>query len=350
MIVRNETKNIIKTLNAAKPVIDFISILDTGSTDDTLDIVKKWGLDNHVPTTVHSHTFTNFGEMRTLAFELSVATYPATYQLCIDARQIVTGTINKKKLTTDGYYIVQEFMSLQYPNMRLLRSDKKWRCRGVVHEYWEVPAGSTTDTLKGVTLRDNGNGGNRTSKIERYRDLLTEGLRTEEDPYLRSRYKFYLANSLYDLGQIEESIPQYESRLEDKGWTEEQWYCAYRIGSAYMHLNNPEKGVYWYLKAFNIDPFRAESLCALATHYRIAGMHSTAMLFALMAIRRQLPARTLFVEEDAYMYRLDYEISISGYYVDKEKGRESLKYLLSLGKKLPEPYYTSTRNNKKFYS
>src|SRR5579862_1247922 len=53
MIVRNEEKNMVRLLDSVKPIIDMISIDDTGSEDKTIEVIEKWGKENNIPTKVH---------------------------------------------------------------------------------------------------------------------------------------------------------------------------------------------------------------------------------------------------------------------------------------------------------
>ena len=41
MIVKNESKIIERCLNSARPIIDSVSICDTGSTDETPEIIEN---------------------------------------------------------------------------------------------------------------------------------------------------------------------------------------------------------------------------------------------------------------------------------------------------------------------
>mgnify|MGYP003347915063 CR=1 FL=1 len=42
-ICKNESQVIERMLNSNKPIVDLIVCNDTGSTDGTQDIIKKWG-------------------------------------------------------------------------------------------------------------------------------------------------------------------------------------------------------------------------------------------------------------------------------------------------------------------
>ena len=52
-IFKNESNNVNRCLDAVKEIIDYVSIVDTGSTDNTVKLIKKWGINNNIPTKVH---------------------------------------------------------------------------------------------------------------------------------------------------------------------------------------------------------------------------------------------------------------------------------------------------------
>ena len=49
-ICKNEAHVIEKMLNSIKTITDLIVVNDTGSTDGTQDIIKKFGQENNIPT------------------------------------------------------------------------------------------------------------------------------------------------------------------------------------------------------------------------------------------------------------------------------------------------------------
>lgn len=70
-IFKNESKNVYRCLNAIKDIIDCVSICDTGSTDNTVELINDWGKENNIPTKVHfgeEQIFKNFGHNRTLSY------------------------------------------------------------------------------------------------------------------------------------------------------------------------------------------------------------------------------------------------------------------------------------------
>ena len=51
-IMKNESHVAERMLNSIKSIVDGICVVDTGSTDNSIEIVKKWGEDNNVETYV----------------------------------------------------------------------------------------------------------------------------------------------------------------------------------------------------------------------------------------------------------------------------------------------------------
>jgi len=62
LMVRNEAKIIQRCLEAAIPHVDAVILVDTGSEDDTIDIVKK---NCELPLKVVEHIWASFGHNRT---------------------------------------------------------------------------------------------------------------------------------------------------------------------------------------------------------------------------------------------------------------------------------------------
>ena len=69
MIVRNESKTIARCLRAARQHITHWSIVDTGSTDDTREIIREEL--KGIPGVLHERPWKNFGHNRTESFQLA---------------------------------------------------------------------------------------------------------------------------------------------------------------------------------------------------------------------------------------------------------------------------------------
>ena len=69
MIVKDESKVITRGLATVKPLISYWVIVDTGSTDGTQEIIKKFMED--IPGELHERPWKNFEHNRNQALELA---------------------------------------------------------------------------------------------------------------------------------------------------------------------------------------------------------------------------------------------------------------------------------------
>lgn len=88
MIVRDEAHVIERCLNAARPMIDFVRIIDTGSTDDTVHIIRSWCLANAVNCIVNKSEWVDFATNRNEALDMA-SVCEATHLLLIDADEVM---------------------------------------------------------------------------------------------------------------------------------------------------------------------------------------------------------------------------------------------------------------------
>jgi glycosyltransferase involved in cell wall biosynthesis len=349
LMVRNESRILLRCLKAIEDTVDAFCIHDTGSTDDTRDIALAFLKEGNRKGCITESVWENFGTNRTASF-VAAQDYVKhlgwdlkdTYGLLLDADMVFQpGTLRQQALGEIGYSVIQSAGSLEYPNCRLLRMDHPWTCRGVTHEYWDGP----TSTLPKSTcwIEDLNDGGCKSDKFERDARLLEKGL--EETP-TNERYMFYLAQTYHSMGRWKDAIAMYKKRFAAGGWVEEQWYSLYMIGDSYLKMNDPLKFELYMQKAMSFRPGRAEASYALAKYFREKGEHYKAWYYVLRG--RSIPYSTdsLFIVKPVYTGLFDYEATILLYYLNKkEEGlRESMKYLLTKTENLDSVY-----TNMKFY-
>ena len=363
MIVKNESKIIKRLLDSVVDTIDTYCICDTGSNDNTEEIIKTYFQQKQIPGIVIHEPFRDFGYNRTYALEACNAIL-AEYILLLDADMVFwknpdpTGSNSLKNLlketNMDAYYIFQGNDTYYYKNVRLVRNNMGFTYWGVTHEYVKNP---TPNTLvyqlekSTVFIKDIGDGGAKTDKFLRDIRLLEKGL--EELPN-NDRYLFYLANSYKDSNQYEKAIETYQKRINVGGWIEEIWHSYFSMGKCWKQLGNMNNAIISWMNGYQVYPNRIENLFEIIEHYRYEGKNQLAYLFYSIAdrMRKEHPEREyLFMQKDIYDYRLDYELSILGYYVNLDN--HDLK-LVSM-KVLSNPFVanntiTNVFSNYKFYT
>ena len=263
MIVKNESKVILRLLNSVLPIVDSYCICDTGSTDNTIELIETFFEKNNIPGRIVKEPFQDFGYNRTFALNACIGLPNADYLLLLDADMKLRINPNvsipdfKKSITKDAYYIFQGSDLFFYKNVRILRNDPEYSYWGVTHEFVKTTPGSVYEQVdKGLLFIDDiGDGGAKADKFERDVRLLTQGIKDEPG---NARYHFYLANSYHDSGQFESAIEFYKKRIDFGGWKEEVWYSYYRIGLCYKNLNKFSDALFYLLEGYNFYPERLE--------------------------------------------------------------------------------------------
>jgi glycosyltransferase involved in cell wall biosynthesis len=337
MIVKNEAHVLRRCLSSVLPFIDCWVIVDTGSTDDTREVVRE--VLARLPGDLHERPWRDFGTNRTEALELARSS--ADYTLVIDADEVLipdTG-FRMPTLTADGYQIRHAVgdMGTSFQLIQLVKSRLPWRYEGVLHEVLTCDANTSIATLDGLVTKGFFDSARNRSPVEKYRSdaaILEAALGT--DPR-NARYAFYLAQSYRDAGEYERAIDWYRRRIEMGGWDEEVWYSMYQLAQLLERSGAPwPAALDAYLTAYQFRPRRAETLCGLAAHYRAAGQYATALLFAGRAVWIPRPNDILFLDESIYAWRALDEYAIASFYAgDVEEALRGNQRLLAEGS-LPE--------------
>ena len=329
MIVKNESKIITRLLTSVLPIIDCYCICDTGSTDDTVAVIESFFKNHNITGKIVREPFRDFGYNRTFALRECDNMENIDYILLMDADMVLeynpdTSSLDrvKQKLWHHAaHHIFQGSDRFYYKNVRFVKHRSGMSYWGVTHEYVKVPEGTTYGYFERdeLFIADVGDGGSKADKFDRDVKLLTDALQKEPN---NDRYTFYLANSLRDGGRTQEAIEHYQKRITLGGWNEEVWHSWYSMGDCYKKLGNPEMAVQSWLEAYQVFPDRVENLFKIAQVYREMGKNQLAYQFFRMADvqRKRIPPKDfLFLERDVYDFKLDYELTIIGYYCNLDR-------------------------------
>ena len=336
MIVKNESHIILECLNSMYKNIDYWIISDTGSTDGTQDIIKKFFEEKGIPGELHQDEWKDFGHNRTLA--LRHADGKADYVWMIDADDIFSGTIEfPEVMDADGYVLRIGKPDFSWWRTQIFRVESKWEYKGVLHEYpacqKEKPILVKLESPYRVDARTLGARNVGITAIEKYsRDAITLEKALVDEPE-NTRYQFYLAQSYFDSQQYEKAIASYKKRAEMGGWGEEIYYSLYRVAISRALLDRPWPEVLSsFLDAYNYRPQRIESLVHISQILRQKyNQPAAAFIFARQAAETPFPQEEiLFVPDIIYRFHALDEVSATAYYA----GRPEIGYLAS--KKLLE--------------
>ena len=278
MIVKNESKIIVDTLSKLmkKINIDYWVICDTGSTDNTRELIKDFFQQEHpIPGELFCDEWVDFGYNRTEALKKAfgktdfVFIFDADDEICLELKL-------PEVLDHDAYNFQfgSHYDYNAYTRTLMVNNRKLWKYVGVLHEVI-VPDGHTPTTyiILGNYFVVSGRLGDRnTNNPDKYlkdaqvlEKAYQEALEKGDNIY--ERYAFYCANSYKEYGKNDKAIEWYKKTLKQNNWHQEKYICCLRLFDCYDLIGQKEAGYYYCVKSFTYDKERAEGLNKLITHY-----------------------------------------------------------------------------------
>jgi glycosyltransferase involved in cell wall biosynthesis len=322
MIVKDEEDTIAKCLKAVAPYISYWVIVDTGSKDNTLNVIRETMAELNIEGELHERPWVNFEVNRTESLELAKGR--CDYRWIIDADDTfypeVPGINPFAGLTKepDGYQILYKLNALQYHRVQIVKSDQDWVYKGVLHEYLHLDKPNITQGIvpNSFVIADISPLKRASSLQEKYANdakILEKAL---EDEPGNTRYMFYLAQSYRDSEQHDKAIEAYEKRIEMGEWPEEVYYSMYMIAKIKEKIGaSNEEVTECYSRAWEYRPERLEAVFHTMRKLRDQKRFLIAFAYGDVAIKTRGTGDILFVEPEIWQWRLLDEYSLSAYYI-----------------------------------
>jgi glycosyltransferase involved in cell wall biosynthesis len=366
-IMKNEAHVAERMLNSIKSIVDGIVVIDTGSTDDSINVVRKWGEANGIETYVFERPFDNFENSRNYSFQKAREIFLNkndgniyyNFWLDFDEQIVVDQKFNKQAIDRDLYMFSTYIGKMFYTRNELCRLDKPFKFWGPVHEYIICDTNNITSGLmEGITVNVQMDGGswkgNIPDKYKKHAFVLEDYIDNKDR---NSRWVFYTAQSYHDSASIPDNRMENEERLRRSlkyykervsrtdGYEEERFYSQFRIGTIKRALEFPwAETMSELLKAYSMDPLRGEPIKAIIDYYLSVGEWNNAYLFSKAAKgtfhgKNPYPTRLLFVDESLYTWRILEVHSAACFYTGrKQEATETYNELLNVIKRSPQSF------------
>ena len=365
IIVKDESHCILGMLNSIKPVVDLIIVNDTGSTDGTQDLIRKFGEDNNITTKVVDRAFDNFENSRNHAMEVARQTVDElgwnrnecwTFWVDADETMVVDKSFDKQKLDKDLYMINTFIGQMKYTRNTFARTSKPFKWYGPVHEFIScddntISSGLIDGLHVDVKMIGASWKGNIADKYKKHAALLEDYIDNKDR---NSRWVFYTAQSYHDAASIPDNREENEERLRRSikyyrervnrldGYEEERFYSQYRIGTIMKNLEMPWQEVHQeLLKAYAMEPLRAEPIKVIIDHYLQNNEWHMAYVYTKFAKstfhgHNPYPARLLFLDQSLYDWKLLESHAAACIYTNrKEEGKAAYEEIIAVLRKNP---------------
>ena len=290
MIVKNESHIIRNTLEKLcdKIKFDYWVICDTGSTDNTPQIIMNFFKEKSIKGELFYDEWVNFAHNRTLALKRA---YKKTQLLLIfDADDEIVGNIQiPTNVLFDEYQFKFGSSGFMYTRTCLINNYKMFEFLSVIHEFItckEQP--SKINIINGDYYIVSGKTGSRSLDKDKYlKDaIILENAYKEalaKNDFLFHRYAYYCANSYRDYGRFEDAIKWYKITLShEKQWEQEKYTACLYIYQCYTSLNQEDTGFFYLVKSLKYDNERVDGLFPLLLYYCRENMFNVAYNYYLI--------------------------------------------------------------------
>jgi tetratricopeptide (TPR) repeat protein len=276
MIIKNGGELLEKILNENLCIIDRWTILDTGSTDNTIEIIKKV-LVGKKKGKLFEEPFINFRDSRNRCLDL--AGHDCKFTLMFDDTYVTRGNLReflnvvRGDQFSDSFSLYLQSHDTQYASNRIIKSAfTNLRYKYKIHEV------ITPDNNKNVIIPIHHSlvfdyradyMENRTMDRKQY-DLkvLFETIKEEPED---SRAYYYLGQTYTLLEEYELALKYYLERIDhkDEGFIQEKIDACFEAArTCNFKLNRPwEECEKLYKRAYEMDKSRPDSLYFLGIHY-----------------------------------------------------------------------------------
>jgi FkbM family methyltransferase len=280
MIVKDESHIIQKTLEMLCSKINFSYwvICDTGSSDNTPEIITNFFKTKNIPGELHTHAWKNFSHNRNLG--LNLAFNKTDLLFVFDADDEIHGHISiPKNIDCDGYLLnFGSEKGVSYQRILLVNNRIQWYYLAVVHEFINcIKPRPIIQPIEGDYYIVSGRNGNRSLDPNKYlndakliEDAYYEAKNSNDLLYLR--YAFYCANSYKDANINEDAIKWYKITLSQDNWNQEKYMSCLNLYYAYDRIGEKEKAIYYLVESLKYDSERLECICILIQYYLIADL------------------------------------------------------------------------------
>lgn len=365
MIVKNESHIVVEALKTIYTLLDYYIVVDTGSSDGTQDIIKKFFDEKNIPGEIISHKWKNYGDARNVALQHTIG--KADYGFWIDADD---------KLEIDDDFNVDEFkeelfinkydgLYVNYLNFynfirtSFFSTTEPWKWYGALHELLICDKKDFKVTVaKGLRIVQYscGSSWSNPNKWIDYLDMILDFMKTTDKNHeLYPRWIFFLAQTYNEAGYPEKALEYYDQRSKmENNMDDERYLSLFRIarikeslGRSQIEINDA------FLKCTPENLNRVDHLIPIIRYYNSIEQYSIAYIYSSYAMKfaGKYPENSVLYYKGIYDWEIYDLHNISSWWSGRiDEAKETFKLLWKQVEKglVPESEIERITYNKQF--
>lgn len=285
MIVKNEADVLARCLSCIADIADEIIVVDTGSTDETKEIARRF------TSKIYDYTWCDdFAAARNFSF--SKATME--YTMWLDADDVIDtenraallniktelpATVDMVYLRYDVAFDAQENPTLSYYRERIFRTSMQYRWVGEIHEVIAQKGSAVYREIRVQHRKLHPTEQGRNLRI--FQKILSDG--KQLDP----RQKYYYARELMYTGDYLSAIREFGSFLDEgRGWIENNIDACKNMADCQLQIEDHDAALRSLFRSFAYDAPRAELCCEIGKWFFSRTQYSVAVFWYETAASR----------------------------------------------------------------
>lgn len=324
MIVKNEEDTLARCLQTVEDLVDEFIIVDTGSTDQTKEIARKY------TDKVYDFAWIDdFSAARNYAYKQATMEYilwldaddvllPADRVKFQNLKHTLDPSIDVVMMTYHAAFDSQGNATLSYLRERLSKRSGNYQWEEPVHEYLAFSGKIFIADICITHLKVSASAPGRNLAI--YKKILLQGRQ------LSARGLYYYARELKDNEKYEEAIAYFTKFLDSgQGWVEDNINACLELAHCYTAQKNYQQALMTLMKGFVYDLPRAEACCGIGYHFKNAGNLEKAIFWFELATKLKKPENSWgFIQEDYWGFIPCIELCVC--YDQLGNRQEAIKY------------------------
>ena len=302
MIVKNEEDTLGRCLESVKDIVDEIVIVDTGSTDKTREIAKRY-----TKKVFNFKWIDDFSAARNYSFSKATK----DYILWLDADDVILEDDAlkfkdlKESLKAEIDIVMMKYnvgfdangnVTLSYFRERLSKRSKNFQWVEPIHEYLQM-SGTIINVDICVTHRkEHATAAGRNLKI--FEKFISQ------EKELSPRSVYYYARELYYNGRYEEAVSYFNKFLDEgKGWIEDNISACFTLSKCFHYLKEEKSRLKALLRSFEYDLPRGEICSEIGYCYKDSNDFQKAIFWFELALTLKKPQNSWgFILHDYWNY------------------------------------------------
>lgn len=294
-IVRNEEDNLSRSLDSVVGLVDAVVVVDTGSTDKTVDIAKQWSQRNAVPLKMH---YFEWCDDFAIAKNVAIEQVETSHFIWLDADDVVQDPVGLRNFFDTTEYDVYHLWTDaggRFRRERIAPRTARWEFP--IHECLRIGGMPFVYTDFVIDHRPS-DPKHWIGSLERNRHILEIWLAREPKD---NRATFYLAETLRQQNEWPAAAELYRAHAErGTDFYEYVFLSAYQMSRYNLHVKEWQEAAKWGLKAIHVDPFCREAYYVVGDAYFWMGWYQVAYAWFLAAHNIPRPDRSLWREDSIY--------------------------------------------------